>query len=67
MTDVARVQVLLSRELSERFNLYCGEKGFKKSTLIARLVREHLDAEGHQHQPRLFDDRASSSQEEPGE
>jgi hypothetical protein len=28
-----------------RFSRYCKSFGHKKSTLIARLVREHLDAE----------------------
>ena len=28
-----------------RFEAYCEAKGFKKSTLIARLIREHLDRE----------------------
>ena len=28
-----------------RFGAYCEAKGFKKSTLIARLIREHLDRE----------------------
>jgi len=30
---------------AERFERYCEERGFKKSTLIARLVRENLDAQ----------------------
>ena len=41
----ARVQVLLPEEEAERFEAYCKAKGFKKSTLIARLVREFLDRE----------------------
>lgn len=28
-----------------RFERYCERQGHKKSTLIARLVREHLDRE----------------------
>lgn len=28
-----------------RLRGYCDGRGFKKSTLIARLIREHLDAE----------------------
>jgi len=31
---------------SERFGAYCRERGYKKSTLVARLIREHLDSEG---------------------
>ena len=45
MTDPARVQVLLPPDDAERFNAYCRRQGFKKSTLIARLVREYLERE----------------------
>ena len=45
MSQLARVNVLLSAEEAERFSDYCSRKGFKKSTLIARLVREYLDRE----------------------
>lgn len=48
MADGARIQVLMSREEAERFDSYCHERGFKKSTLIARLIREHLDQEKFQ-------------------
>ncbi len=44
-SQLARVNVLLSADEAERFNAYCSRQGFKKSTLIARLVREHLDRE----------------------
>ena len=39
----AKISVLLDSEEFERFDAYCQERGFKKSTLIARLIREHLD------------------------
>ena len=42
-----RISVLLPQGDSERFSSYCKEHGHKKSTLIARLVREHLDREGY--------------------
>lgn len=45
-----QVTVLLHREQFERFDRYCAERGFKKSTLIARLIRDHLDQEGFQKQ-----------------
>lgn len=45
MSQLTRVNVLLSAEEAERFSDYCLRKGFKKSTLIARLVREYLDRE----------------------
>jgi metal-responsive CopG/Arc/MetJ family transcriptional regulator len=45
MSQLTRVNVLFSEDEVERFNTYCSRHGFKKSTLIARLVREHLDRE----------------------
>jgi hypothetical protein len=45
MSDSARVQVLLAPDDAERFNAYCRRQGFKKSTLIARLVHEYLERE----------------------
>lgn len=41
-----KVTVLLDSGLAERFERFCQEKGHKKSTLMARLVREHLDSQG---------------------
>lgn len=55
MAGIIRIQVLLPTEEAERFNAYCHAKGFKKSTLIARLIREHLKRENFQHQPNLFE------------
>jgi len=54
MADGTRIQVLMSREEAERFEGYCHERGFKKSTLIARLIREHLDREEFRPQRELF-------------
>ena len=48
-----RISVLLDAEQGARFTAYCEEKGHKKSTLIARLVRAHLDAEQFQMQRSL--------------
>jgi hypothetical protein len=39
-----RISVILDASAYRRFEAYCELNGFKKSTLIARLVREHLDA-----------------------
>lgn len=50
-----RVNVLLPPTEADRLARYCEERGFKKSTLIARLVREHLDREAFPEQPTLFD------------
>jgi hypothetical protein len=54
MADTVRTQVLMSREEAERFESYCRERGFKKSTLIARLIREHLSVERFKPQQELF-------------
>ena len=40
-----KVSVLLSDDDAIRFEQYCKAKGFKKSTLIVRLIREHIDSE----------------------
>ena len=56
MSDVARVHVLLPAAQGERFEAYCRSKGHKKSTLIARLIRDHLDRERLDVQPGLFRD-----------
>lgn len=49
-----RVQVLLSEDEAGRFDAYCRDHGFKKSTLVARLIREHLDRERFPDQRTLF-------------
>ena len=49
-----KLSVLLTDEEGERFCAYCAEKGHKKSTLIARLIREHLDREAFAVQSPLF-------------
>lgn len=54
MADPVRIQVLMPKAEAERFEAYCREKGYKKSPLIARLVREYLDSEGFNPQPDLF-------------
>ena len=56
MADTVRTQVLMSREEAERFESYCRQRGFKKSTLIARLVRDHLSEEQYNPQRELFRD-----------
>lgn len=56
-SDRHQVTVLLDDTDEERFSAYCGERGFKKSTLIVRLIREHLDREGFATQPGLLEQR----------
>lgn len=41
-----KISVLLSANEEGRFCAYCEQTGHKKSTLIARLIREHLDRVG---------------------
>jgi hypothetical protein len=42
-----KVTVLLAPDEFVRLDNYCRDRGFKKSTLIARLVRQYLDMEGY--------------------
>lgn len=51
---MAKISVLISDSEEVRFGEYCDMKGYKKSTLIARLIRDHLDREGFRVQDRLF-------------
>lgn len=53
-TKRQKISVLLEADEAERFEAYCTERGFKKSTLVARLIREHLDRERFHMQGRLF-------------
>ena len=55
MAEAVRIQVLMSTEEAARFERYCHEQGYKKSTLIARLVRDHLEREHFRPQHELFD------------
>lgn len=41
----SKISVLLTEAELARFEHYCVERGYKKSTLIARLIRDYLDAE----------------------
>lgn len=61
--ETARVQVLLPKAEAERLEQYCRERAYKKSTLIARLVREYLEREGFPSQPTLF--QAASQRARP--
>ena len=46
----SKITVLLNREEYMRFEAFCSERGHKKSTLVARLIRDHLDSEGFRSQ-----------------
>lgn len=55
--------MLLPPPEAERFDAYCEARGYKKSTLIARLIRDHLDAEGFSNrQLRQFRERQANYQ-----
>jgi hypothetical protein len=54
MRSQSRVHVLIPELEAKRFEAYCQAKGFKKSTLIVRLIREHLDREHFETQQELF-------------
>ena len=43
-SHLVRLTVLLKPQEAARLDAYCEESGHKKSTLIARLIRDHLDA-----------------------
>ena len=58
----SKITVLLDPEEFGRFEAYCESQGFKKSTLIARLIREHLDAARYQVQRTLPLPEASSQE-----
>ena len=44
-TTLIRLTVLLKPEDANRLDAYCDASGRKKSTLVARLIRDHLDKE----------------------
>ncbi|CAB5114091.1 hypothetical protein IST4116A_02533 [Burkholderia cenocepacia] len=47
---MSKVTVLLSQGEFARLDAYCEEHGFKKSTLISRLIREYLDVQQYPQQ-----------------
>jgi hypothetical protein len=40
-----KISVLLEQEDYERFDSYCRTRGYKKSTLASKLIRDLLDRE----------------------
>ena len=40
-----KITVLVEPGQFDRFEAYCESRGCKKSTLICRLIRQHLDAQ----------------------
>ena len=56
MEEILRkVSVLLGADDFEQFETYCQIRGHKKSTLIVRLIKNHLEQEGYVFQKKLFE------------
>jgi hypothetical protein len=55
MAKKSKITVILAPKEFDRFDVYCEKMGFKKSTLIARLIKAHLDEEKFPPQGQLFD------------
>ena len=49
-----RITVLMSEDDGQMFESYCKHHGYKKSTLINRLIREHMENTGFTVQRELF-------------
>lgn len=45
MAVPAKISVLVPDDEARRFESFCNERGYKKSTLIVRLIKELLDRE----------------------
>lgn len=58
-----RVTVILNKEDGELFDAYCEQKGFKKSTLINRLIREHIGNSDFRMQKDLFQSQPTERSE----
>jgi hypothetical protein len=43
MQSKRKISVILPADFFVRFNAYCTDQGFKKSPLVARLIREHME------------------------
>lgn len=60
-----KISVLLGKEEAARFDAFCATQGYKKSTLIVRLIKEHLDREGFPLQDSLLTASNRIGSEEP--
>ena len=57
-----RVTVILNDADAEVFEAYCIKEGFKKSTLINRLIREHIENSGFRLQKEMFRKQVSKGE-----
>lgn len=55
------INVILAPGEFRRLQRFCAERGHKKSTLVATLIRNHLDAEKFMMQAELPIDRTAES------
>ena len=55
------INVILAPNEFRRFQRFCSERGHKKSTLIATLIRNHMDTEKFMMQSELPMDRRTES------
>lgn len=56
-----KISVLLDSEEFDRFDAYCHQSGFKKSSLIARLIRDHLDESAPNERPKPITNQEKAS------
>lgn len=54
MAVPTKISVLVPDDEARRFEAFCNERGHKKSTLIVRLIKEHLDREQYPFQASLL-------------
>lgn len=54
MAVPTKISVLVPDGEARRFEAFCNERGYKKSTLIVRLIKEHLDREQYPFQASLL-------------
>lgn len=62
MAVPTKISVLVPDDEARRFEAFCNERGHKKSTLIVRLIKEHLDREQYPLQGSLFTSALTKSQ-----
>ncbi|MFT0850326.1 hypothetical protein VRY85_06030 [Achromobacter sp. F4_2707] len=54
VTVPKKISVLVPDPEARRFEAFCNDRGHKKSTLIVRLIKEHMDREQYPFQESLL-------------
>ncbi|MGC3091669.1 hypothetical protein PA57_00854 [Pseudomonas aeruginosa] len=67
MTVPTKISVLVPDDEARRFEAFCNERGYKKSTLIVRLIKEHLDRERYPLQGSLLEPHSARELSAAGE